>query len=592
MQIESQVKIEWAKANKLDLYSSPVHWFEAFLPLKNNNTAYSMQHSLKWTNQRGMLDHYALGGKDSFTPFSLEELMKHVGLYFLHGLSRSPQIEMKFRSQSEDPVNGNDFVHNAFGSKSTVSRDNHRRFKKYFSSQDPNKPVPSRDDAPNWKVQPLLTHMMNVSKAAFHIGRDVSCDEQTIGFQGNHRDKQRITYKKEGDGFLADCICSKGYTYAFHFRHQQASEKIMKSGSCSPLHARVLGLISQLPHKYYTLGMDNLYMSAKFCRLAFSMDQRVMVHGVTRPSLRGIPSIIKQDEVTTKSNLEKVRNTVKVAVLKGDEVIKDLVAVSIYDTKPVYLLSNACERVEWVSKEKKVFDSNQNKMFPLKFHRLNVIDFYNFNMGNVDQADQLRNHYRIDSSWHRNRKWWWAVWWWGVQVLLTNSYVAYKSYHFIHDSKEVKTHYEYIKDIALAWVNRDTYWPKEKEFVSSQDSNGIMSPDDGIAFTRARKRLHEEISSSSSSKICSRVSDKALDPHRGALSCRLNTTVQHFPQKPNSKSKRCALHRWARGKTGKEIQANVMMCGHCRVQLCIECFSLFHREAFLTKKKVDASVEG
>lgn len=94
-------------------------------------------------------------------------------------------------------------------------------------------------------------------------------------------------------------------------------------------------------------------MSAKFCRLAFSMDQRVMVHGVTRPSLRGIPSIIKQDEVTTKSNLEKVRNTVKVAVLKGDEVIKDLVAVSIYDTKPVYLLSNACERVEWVSKEKR-----------------------------------------------------------------------------------------------------------------------------------------------------------------------------------------------------------------------------------------------
>ena len=49
---------------------------------------------------------------------------------------------------------------------------------------------------------------------------------QTVGFQGRHRDKQRITYKKEGDGFLADCICSDGYTYAFHFHHQPASKQL------------------------------------------------------------------------------------------------------------------------------------------------------------------------------------------------------------------------------------------------------------------------------------------------------------------------------------------------------------------------------
>ena len=42
--------------------------------------------------------------------------------------------------------------------------------------------------------------MISVSKEAVCLGRDLSCDEQTIGFQGNHKDKQRITYKKEGDG--------------------------------------------------------------------------------------------------------------------------------------------------------------------------------------------------------------------------------------------------------------------------------------------------------------------------------------------------------------------------------------------------------
>ena len=127
------------------------------------------------------------------------------------------------------------------------------------------------------------------------MGRNLSCDEQTVGFQGKHKDKQRITYKKEGDGFLADCICSDGFTFAFHFRHQEVSQKLMDHFNCSPIHARVLGLISQLPDTHYTLGMDNLFNSAKLCRMALAMDQKVMVHGVTRPKLRGIPLIVKQE---------------------------------------------------------------------------------------------------------------------------------------------------------------------------------------------------------------------------------------------------------------------------------------------------------
>ena len=131
----------------------------------------------------------------------------------------------------------------------------------------------------------------------------------------------------------------------------------MRQMDCSLLHAQILGLISQLPGKYYTLGMDNLYNSTKLCRLAYGMPQKAMVHGVTRPSLRGIPSIIKQDIVTRKSDLARVRHTVKVAVLKGDSVCKYMVALSMYDTKPVYMLSMACVKVGWARKEKKqVYD--------------------------------------------------------------------------------------------------------------------------------------------------------------------------------------------------------------------------------------------
>ena len=70
--------------------------------------------------------------------------------------------------------------------------------------------------------------MLQVSKDAVFMGRNLSCDENTVSFQGKHKDKQRITYKGEGNGLLADCICGDGYIYAFHFRHHPTSEKLIQ----------------------------------------------------------------------------------------------------------------------------------------------------------------------------------------------------------------------------------------------------------------------------------------------------------------------------------------------------------------------------
>jgi hypothetical protein len=44
--------------------------------------------------------------------------------------------------------------------------------------------------------------------------------------------------------------------------------------------------------------------------------------------------------------LEQARGTLKVAHLKGDEKIPGLIALSYYDSKPFYMLSNACEKVQ------------------------------------------------------------------------------------------------------------------------------------------------------------------------------------------------------------------------------------------------------
>jgi hypothetical protein len=87
---------------------------------------------------------------------------------------------------------------------------------------------------------------------------------------------------------------------------------------------------------------------------------------------------------------------VKVAHLQGDDVVKSLVASSVYDTKPVHYLSRVSVKSEWVVVEKKVYNVGTQKTKFIRFLGLNVIHKYNHTMSHVDVADQLRGSYRID----------------------------------------------------------------------------------------------------------------------------------------------------------------------------------------------------
>ena len=75
-------------------------------------------------------------------------------------------------------------------------------------------------------------------------------------------------------------------------------------------------------------------------------------------------------------------------MLTRDPKCKDLVVVSLYDTKPVYLLSIIWENIQWTNKEQKLWNNEKGKKVYAPFCRLNLIDEYNMGMGNVDQADQ------------------------------------------------------------------------------------------------------------------------------------------------------------------------------------------------------------
>jgi hypothetical protein len=81
---------------------------------------------------------------------------------------------------------------------------------------------------------------------------------------------------------------------------------------------------------------------------------------------------------------------VKAAHLQGDDVVKCLLASSVYDTKPVHYFSMVSVKLEWVVVEKKVYNVDTQKTEYIRFLRLNVIHKYNHTMGHVDVADQFK----------------------------------------------------------------------------------------------------------------------------------------------------------------------------------------------------------
>ena len=87
----------------------PHEWFEEYLPRSL---------TIQWTsftNHKALLSKAGQEGEvyPDYTPFTNYELRKHIGLYMVHGLDPSPQMSMKFTSQEQDEIIGNDFLKGA-----------------------------------------------------------------------------------------------------------------------------------------------------------------------------------------------------------------------------------------------------------------------------------------------------------------------------------------------------------------------------------------------------------------------------------------------------------------------------------------------
>ena len=195
--VKGSPKLEWLKKHNLSPTSRPVDFFEAFVPEE------VLDEWTWFTNTKAIMENAGKLGRGKkkkkiypdFVPFDVRELKQHIGVRILHGISPSPRLEMKFKSQRDDEVNGNDFVYRNLGPNAARR---HKHFRRFFTIQDPTLPKPKREERPNWKLERWFKHIQKVSQEAWECGIEISIDEQTLKFQGRHIHKLRISYKKGG----------------------------------------------------------------------------------------------------------------------------------------------------------------------------------------------------------------------------------------------------------------------------------------------------------------------------------------------------------------------------------------------------------
>jgi hypothetical protein len=357
--------------------------------------------------------------------------------------------------------------------------------------------------------------------------------------------------------------------------------------------------------------MDNLYLSAKFAKACLNHPMKVLISGVTRKSGRGLPACVIQEEAKTKRLQLAARGTVKAAVLRGDKDCVDLVACSFYDTKPVHIITNIAKLIEWMEKYRLVYDPEQAKMVGVNFLRLNVNDDYNNDMGHVDVADQLRGNYRMD-RWIRQYKWWWSIWIWGFGVLLVNAYVFYVKVMEENGipKKDRLTHLEFRQQIAIAWCSNNEPSLKQRRranlpihSASAGKRKAPPNPTPPRATTRRKTMQNQSVEDTPESIVAvakatldasdkkgraAAISDTSLTALNGPYARRLefNGYCQHWMTEVPNRPK-CALHRWACGNDCS-YRYNVFSCTFCMVNLCVDCFRIFHSEpgeTMVAKKK-------
>ena len=114
-----------------------------------------------------------------------------------------------------------------------------------------------------------------------------------------------------------------------------------------PLYAIAMPLFDSVEGKHRQCAMENIYNLATFFRAAYNHNKKVLICGVTRKVMIGIPTCIKQEGFNSKKAQIDTMGTANAAFLRGGPKVTKLIEASVYDTKPFNYFIMVSEELKW-----------------------------------------------------------------------------------------------------------------------------------------------------------------------------------------------------------------------------------------------------
>jgi hypothetical protein len=277
------------------------------------------------------------------------------------------------------------------------------------------------------------------------LGREISMDEIDIGFQGTHKMKERITYKKAGDGFLIYALSdTNGYLFSFNLKFDPNWKK--NWFGFTKTFSAVIDLAKRIPssHKWHHMFYDNLYGNMALA------EQLIEMNIECTSTMRGnrIPKV-KELVLDPKS----APNT-WVGIAK-----KNVMVVKWMDRKEVKFCTTSHKHfpVKFVNvKKKRSIKDPVTGIWKCGMVDVSVIEIgadYNYNMNGVDLTDQYRVSYNLRI---KTKKWWTPLFFWMLETCIVNAYLSYR--HYLSSilqvpKKEILSHAEFRAQLAHQLMN-------------------------------------------------------------------------------------------------------------------------------------------
>jgi hypothetical protein len=118
----------------------------------------------------------------------------------------------------------------------------------------------TNDQDPLHKIRRMLEMLKASCKRCWNLNQAISVDEMDIAFQGMHRNKERITYKRAGDGFLVYALCdTNGYVFDYNIKFDP--QWCRNNNGLSATFSAVIELLKSVPatNEWHHVYVDNLY---------------------------------------------------------------------------------------------------------------------------------------------------------------------------------------------------------------------------------------------------------------------------------------------------------------------------------------------